>query len=77
MISGIGAFIGIFVGLLLCMIQQQYGLLTLGNSAGSMVVDAYPVSVHVGDLLVVFATVIIVSGLAIWWPVRYLVRQFL
>ena len=49
MISGFGALIGIIVGITLCYLQQTYGLITLGNSSGSFVVDAYPVSVHPWD----------------------------
>ena len=46
MISAIGAILGILVGLLLCWFQQVYGLVSLGRSSGSFIVDAYPVSVH-------------------------------
>ena len=46
MISAIGAVIGIAIGLLLCLLQQQFGLIGLGSTEGSFVVDAYPVSVH-------------------------------
>ena len=53
MISVIGAVIGILLGLLLCWLQQEYGLVALGQSSGSFVVDAYPVSVHPEDIIVV------------------------
>ena len=46
MISAIGAVIGIAIGLLLCLLQQQFGLIGLGSTEGSFVVDAYPVSVQ-------------------------------
>ena len=58
MISVIGAVIGILLGLLLCWLQQEYGLVALGQSSGSFVVDAYPVSVHPEDIIVVFLTVV-------------------
>lgn len=77
MISAIGAVIGIGVGLLLCWLQQTYGLVALGQSAGSFVVDAYPVSVHYADIAVIFVTVIAVSWLAVWYPVRYFSRRLL
>ena len=56
MISAIGAFIGIALGLLLCWLQQTFGLVALGESSGSFVVNAYPVSVHYTDVLLVFVT---------------------
>jgi len=77
MISALGAVIGIAVGLLLCWIQQTYGVVRLGSSSGSFVVDAYPVSVHPEDIVLVFVTVLTVGFLAVWYPVRYFSRRLL
>ena len=77
MISAIGAVVGILVGLLLCWLQQEYGLVGLGQSSGSFVVDAYPVSVHPDDIVVIFLTVIAVGWLAVWYPVRYFAKRLL
>lgn len=77
MISAIGALVGILVGLLLCWLQQQYGLVGLGRSSGSFVVDSYPVSVHPDDVVVVFFTVIAVGWIAVWYPVRYFAKRLL
>ena len=49
MISVIGAVVGIALGLLLCLLQQQFGLVALGESQGAFIIDAYPVSVHLCD----------------------------
>jgi lipoprotein-releasing system permease protein len=76
-IAVIGAVIGIALGLLLCWLQQRYGLVALGESSGSFVVNAYPVSVHYTDVVVIFFTVIAVGWLAVWYPVRYLSRRLL
>ena len=78
LISGFGALAGIVFGLLLCyLLQQAYGFITLGDSAGSFVVDAYPVSVRLWDVVVIFATVLLVSYGALWYPVRYLAKRLL
>lgn len=77
LISVVGALIGILVGLLLCYLQQQYGLVRLGGSDGSFIVDAYPISVHYMDVFLVFLTVIAVGWLAVWYPVRHLSRRLL
>jgi lipoprotein-releasing system permease protein len=77
MISAIGAVSGILVGLLLCWLQQQFGLVTLGSSSGSFVINAYPVSVHPLDIVIIFFTVLIVGFLAVWYPVRYFARRLL
>lgn len=70
MISAIGAVIGILLGLLLCWLQQQFGLVSMGESSGTFVVNAYPVSVHYGDVFIVLVTVLVVGWVAAWYPVR-------
>lgn len=77
MISVAGAVIGILVGLLLCWLQQQYGLVKLGGSDASFIVNAYPISVHYLDVFLVFLTVVAVGWLAVWYPVRYFSRRLL
>lgn len=76
MITFIGAVIGIILGLTLCFLQEEYGLISLG-SAGDFIVDSYPVSVHAWDILLVFMTVLIVGFLSVWYPVYYLSKKLL
>ena len=70
LISVFGAIFGILLGLLLCWLQQQYGFVKMGSSDGTFVVNAYPVSVHYSDVLLIFLTVIATGWLAVWYPVR-------
>ena len=77
MISAIGAVAGIALGLLLCWIQQTYGIVALGQGNGSFVVDAYPVSVHYEDILLIFITVLLVSFISVWYPVRYFAKKYI
>lgn len=70
LISVFGAILGILLGLLLCWLQQQYGFVKMGSSDGTFVVNAYPVSVHYSDVLLIFLTVIATGWLAVWYPVR-------
>lgn len=76
MISLFGALAGVILGLLLCWLQQEYGLISLGDS-GSFVVDAYPVSVHASDVIIVFVTVLLVGFLSVWYPIRFLSKRLL
>ena len=71
-ISAIGAVVGILLGLLLCWLQQEFGLVHMGDSAGSFVVNAYPVSVHYDDVAIVFVTVLLIGWGAAWIPTRNL-----
>lgn len=77
LISFIGALVGVVLGLVLCLIQQEFGILSLGNGdmAGAFVVDAYPVSVQLGDVCLVLITVLLVSFLSVQYPVRYLFKK--
>lgn len=77
LISGLGAILGIIIGLLLCWGQQTFGWVKMGQSAGSFLIEAYPVSIHIADIFVIFATVLAVSIVAVWWPVRRMSRNLL
>ena len=77
MISVMGAVIGIAIGLLLCWLQQEFGFVRLGKSEGSFIVDAYPVSVHPWDIVLILITVIAVGFLSVWYPVRYFAKRLL
>lgn len=79
LISFMGALVGVVLGLALCFVQQEFGIISLGSgdSAGAFVVDAYPVSVHFGDVLLILITVLLVGFLSVNYPVRYLSRRLL
>ena len=77
LISLLGAVTGIVLGLTLCFIQQRFGVISLGGGGGTFVVDAYPVSVHAWDIVLVFVTVLAVGFLSVWYPVRYLSKRLL
>lgn len=69
LISISGAILGLVIGTLLCLLQQQFGLLKLGGG-GNYIVDAYPVSIQLRDVIIVFITTIVVSLPTSWWPVN-------
>lgn len=77
LIALLGAVIGVVLGLALCYAQQEFGLLRLGDSSGTFIIDAYPVSVHLLDVLLVLITVIVVGFCAVWYPVRHLSKRLL
>lgn len=76
MISGFGALIGIVIGLVLCLLQQTYGIIKLGQTAGAFIIDAYPVRVIFTDLLTAFITVAAIGFMAAWYPVHYLGKKW-
>ena len=76
-ISLAGALLGLVLGTVLCWIQQEYGIVTMGDSEGSFIIETYPVSVYLTDILLVLVTVLAVGWLAIWYPVKYLAGKIL
>lgn len=74
LIALIGAFVGLFLGVLLSLLQQQFGFIGLGD--GQFVVDAYPVRVQFTDVILVFFSVLFVSALSVWLPIKLLSRFF-
>ena len=79
MIAAMGALIGVVLGVVLCWIQQEFGIIALGsgNTAGSFVVDAYPVKILWSDVVLIFVTVLLVGFVSVVYPVRYLNRRLL
>ena len=79
LISFLGALVGVVFGLTLCLVQQEFGILTLGSgaSAGAFVVDAYPVSVHWQDVVLILITVLVIGFLSVLYPVKFFSRRLL
>jgi lipoprotein-releasing system permease protein len=69
MIAFSGAILGIIIGSAFCLLQQRFGLLKLGGG-GNYIVDAYPVSLMLKDVILIFITVLVVSIPSTWWPVQ-------
>jgi len=75
LITLVGAIAGVVIGLTLCLLQQHFGLLRLGSTPGAFVIDAYPVSVQVWDIVLIFITVNIIGFLAVLYPVNNLRKR--
>ncbi|HEY6083168.1 MAG TPA: FtsX-like permease family protein, partial [Chitinophagaceae bacterium] len=73
LIAAGGALIGALIAVALCLLQQKFGLIKLGG--GSFVVDAYPVSMHWPDFVLVLSTILIIGILASWYPAAKAARQ--
>ena len=71
MIPLVGATVGIVLGVVICLVQQHFGLIRLGE-VGAFISDKYPVRVSPTDLLTIFITVFAIGALTSWYPVRTL-----
>ena len=65
-----GAMAGMLLGLVLCLLQQEFGFIRMGQSEGSFIIDAYPVVVRPGDLMLVLLTVVLLGFLSVMWATR-------
>lgn len=75
LITIIGVLSGIVIGLFVCLAQQYFGLWKLGSTPETFIIDAYPVSVQVLDVVLVFVTVSVVSFLAVLYPINSLRKR--
>ncbi len=63
-----GAVLGLLLGLLICFMQQEFGILKLGSSEDFLVED-FPVSVQMFDVFATFMTISIVGFIAVLYPI--------
>lgn len=77
MISGAGGIAGLVTGVTLCLLQQEFGLISFGEGGGAFIIDAYPVLVKFLDVVIVFCTVLLVGFFAAWYTVYRLGRRWL
>ena len=75
LISLIGAVSGLVLGIITILLQQKYGFISLG-SQGNFIVDAYPVSIQLKDIILVLVTVLVVSFLSVR-PIEPIARRFI
>ena len=75
-IALIGTLSGLAVGVALVLLQQEFGLIRMGNGS-NFITATYPVSLHLTDTLIIFATSLGVGTLSVWYTVRTLSRRFL
>jgi ABC-type lipoprotein release transport system permease subunit len=71
LITGIGAVVGLVLGIILCLLQQHFGFITLGGGDTTRyVVAAYPVLLHWSDALLTLLAVATVGFLSTFYTVR-------
>ncbi|MBQ5643453.1 MAG: ABC transporter permease [Bacteroidaceae bacterium] len=70
MIIAGGALAGMLVAVALCMAQQTFGFIRLGQQEGSFITDAYPVILQYTDLLLILFTVLSIGGISVFMATR-------
>ncbi len=71
LISAVGVAIGLVTGVALCLIQEHYGLIKLGDGT-QYVLSSYPVHVEIPDLAIITLIVLSLGFVAAWFPTRHI-----
>jgi lipoprotein-releasing system permease protein len=66
LISFIGAFLGLILGLFICLVQQQFGIVSMGMETA--VIDAYPVKMQFFDFMYTGLSIIAITLIASYRP---------
>ena len=74
LISVAGGIIGLLLGIILVLLQQNFGFVKFGTG-GNYVVDAYPVLLKLKDVLLIFATILVVGCTSAFLTVRHAMRK--
>lgn len=67
-IALIGALTGLVLGVTLCVLQERYGLISMGMV--SSIIDAYPVRLLPGDIALTTILVVLITILTSWLPAQ-------
>lgn len=68
MICATGVVAGLLLGFVVCFLQQQFGIIQMGN--GGFLVSAFPVAMRLADFLLTTVVVMLISAGAVTFTVR-------
>jgi len=77
MISLAGAVFGLILGILICWIQIEFGILKIPGNEGAFIFSSYPVEIRITDVMAVFLLVSGIGFLAAWYPIRFISGKYL
>jgi lipoprotein-releasing system permease protein len=63
-----GAFVGLVLGIAICLAQEQYGLVGIGTV--SSIIDAYPVRLDLSDIVSTGLLVVVITFATSWFPAQ-------
>lgn len=61
MVSALGGLIGTLLGAFICFLQQTFHIVKLGGGGAHYIIPYYPVQIRFTDILVVLATILLIS----------------
>lgn len=72
LITIIGAASGLLLGLLICWLQITFSIVKFSEG---YVVDAYPMEIQSGDIMIISVVVMLIGLFAAWYPVRVFTKK--
>ncbi len=72
LISLSGAIIGLILGIVFCLLQQKFGFITVQQNISS---HPYPVHLIASDILIVLLSIVSLSFIAAYYPVKQLIGK--
>lgn len=72
LITGVGAIIGLLIGLLVCWLQTQFHLVKFGDE---FIVPYYPIEIQIKDFIWIFGLIMIIGFFAALYPVRVFTKM--
>lgn len=63
MLSFVGAAIGLLLGIGVCLVQQQFGIIKMG--AGIIIIDAFPIELRILDIISIFSLVLSIGAVSV------------
>jgi lipoprotein-releasing system permease protein len=72
LVAIVGAAVGLVLGIIICWLQQTYGLVSLG--VANSVVEAYPVKMIATDLIITVLIVVLVAFIISYFPANKAAR---
>lgn len=72
LITGIGASIGLALGLLVCWLQLQFHLVSFGSE---FVIPYYPIDIQLNDFIWLFGLIMLIGFFAALYPVRVFTKS--
>ncbi len=72
LITFVGAFTGLIIGLIICILQQQFHLVTFDDQS---VIAYYPIDLQLKDFIWILAVVMAIGFLAALYPVRVFTKN--
>ena len=68
-----GALAGLVFGLIFALLQHRFGFISMGS--GSFMIDAYPITIKIFDVISVMVIVFVIGLFASWLPIKFLSKK--